>query len=396
MNGYNSFLLISSPIIVENLIIEPFKCWIEIARDMSDEEASDVVEDTSYLEEEEEAIDEQSYDEQIEKTEDSFKTLKAELKRSKWSVFLFVGITVVMFGFALFPMSTSVPYDGLWGAAEKDIGFVWGPSASGEDLMDVPFELEVEVVRAPSVSSEVTLEAYVLKLDDCQDLGVSEFQQVAKEGGSHEYQYSSKKNPLEGETYNFDFNLDMGQHCVKVQFVNDQGIVLKENTELKAKGKLWPNQVIAGVPGMIFLGVSVYAILGLISKRAKVNEILEQERIEEEKIAAAEATTQRISLGPGGPPKSAAGPTGPPKQQKRSGPPKSSISTTVGQQKRSGPPPSSPKVEAEPVQEEIIQTDESVFEPAGNDYFYRKMADGTYEQTIYVQSEDGTYIPYEQ
>ena len=374
---------------------------------MSDEEENDMVEQTSHADEAEEVVEEQSSNQQKEQSEVSLEKLEADLKRSKWSVFLFVGITVVMFGFALFPMSTNVPYDGLWGAAEKDIGFVWGPSASGEDLMDVPFELEVEVVRAPSVSSNVTLEAYVLKLDNCQDLQVSEFQQIAKQEHNHDYQYFSKKSPLEGETYTFEFNLDMGQHCVKVQFVNDQGNVLKENTELKAKGKLWPNQVIAGVPGFIFLSVSIYAILGLLTNRSRVSEMLEQERIEEEKLAAEAATAERISQGPGGappksavgpsgPPKSASGPSGPPKQEKRSGPPKSSISSATDSPKRSGPPPSNTEVKEEVVPEVISQTDDSVFEPAGNGYFYRKMADGTYEQTIYVQSEDGTYTPYQE
>ena len=58
----------------------------------------------------------------------------------------------------------------------------------------------------------------------------------------------------------------------------------------------------------------------------------------------------------------------------------------------------SPVVKSPPFQvpEVISQTDDSVFEPAGNGYFYRKMADGTYEQTIYVQSEDGTYTPYQE
>ena len=363
---------------------------------MSDEDAIDMVEETSHSEEEEGVVEEQSHPQQTEQSEKSLKTLEAELKRSKWSVFLFVGITIVLFGFTIFPMSMNVPYDPLWGAAQKDIGFVWGPSASGEDLMDVPFELEVEVVRAPSISSNVTLEAYVLKLDDCQDLEVSEFQQIAKEGGSHDYQYLSKKGPLEGETYTFEFNLDMGQYCVKVQYVNDQGTVQKQNTDLSVKGKLWPNQVIAGVPGFILLGISIYAILGLLNKRNRVNEIHKQDRLEEEKLAVEEATAKRISQGPGGPPKSAAGPSGPPKPQKRSGPPKSSISASTDLQKRSGPPPSNSEVKPEPVQEEIAPITDSVYEPAGDGYFYHKMADGTYEQTIYVQSEDGTYVPYQE
>jgi hypothetical protein len=366
---------------------------------MSDEGADDIVDETSYSDEDEEVVDEQSPSQEIEQSEDSLETLQTELKRSKWGAFLFVGLTVVMFGFALFPMSTNVPYDGLWGTAEKDIGFVWGPSPSGEDLMDVPFELEVEVVRAPSVSSTVTLEAYVLKLENCQDLVVSDYQQLAKEGGNHDYQYSSIKSPLEGETYTFEFDLDMGQHCAKVQYVNDQGNILKQNTDMKVKGKLWPNQVLAGVPGFIFFGLSIYAILGLLSKRTKVKQILEQERLDEvaaQRISQGPAGPPKSAAGPSGPPKSAAGPSGPPKPQKRSGPPKSSISTSTDQPKRSGPPPSNTEANVESVEEENAQTDDSTYEPAGNGYFYRKMADGSYEQIIYVQTEDGTFTPYEQ
>ena len=372
---------------------------------MSDEEMSDILEEASDNEVIEEMAVEESPSEEIAPQETSLSSLKADLKRSKWSVFLFVGITVVMFGFALVPMSTNIPYDGLWGTAEKDIGFVWGPSASGEDLMDVPFELEVEVISAPSVATNVTLEAYVLKLDDCLDLEVSEFELIAKQGGSHEYQYSSRKAPLEGQIYTFEFNLDMGEHCAKVQFVDDQGRTLKQNTELKAKGKLWPNQVIAGVPGFIFIGVSIYTFLGFRNKSSKVKQLMEQERIEEEKLAGEAATAERISLGPGGPPKSegpvgppksAVGPSGPPKVEKRSGPPRSTISKSSDSSKRSGPPPANLDSASELVQETSPEVDDSVFEPAGNGYFYRKMADGSYEQTIYVQSEDGTYSPYQE
>lgn len=372
---------------------------------MSDEEMSDIPEKASENEVIEEMAVEESPSEETAPKEESLSSLKAELKRSKGSVFLFVGITVVMFGFALFPMSTNIPYDGLWGTAEKDIGFVWGPSASGEDLMDVPFELEVEVISAPSVATNVTLEAYVLKLDDCLDLEVSEFELIAKQGGSHEYQYSSRKAPLEGQTYTFEFNLDMGEHCAKVQFVDDQGRTLKQNTELKAKGKLWPNQVIAGIPGFIFIGISIYTLLGFRNKNSKVKQLIEQERIEEEKLAGEAATAERISLGPGGPPKldgpagppkSAVGPSGPPKVEKRSGPPRSTISKSSDSSKRSGPPPANSDSVSELVQETSLEVDDSVFEPAGNGYFYRKMVDGSYEQTIYVQSEDGTYSPYQE
>ena len=51
-----------------------------------------------------------------------------------------------------------------------------------------------------------------------------------------------------------------------------------------------------------------------------------------------------------------------------------------------GPPGAAPA--AEP-------TTEPVFEPAENGYFFRKMPDGSYDQTVYVQAEDGSYVPYQ-
>ena len=33
--------------------------------------------------------------------------------------------------------------------------------------------------------------------------------------------------------------------------------------------------------------------------------------------------------------------------------------------------------------------------PAENGYFFRKMPDGSYDQTVYVQNADGAYVPHE-
>ncbi|MGB2340806.1 MAG: hypothetical protein ACPH9K_07410, partial [Candidatus Poseidoniaceae archaeon] len=74
--------------------------------------------------------------------------------------------------------------------------------------------------------------------------------------------------------------------------------------------------------------------------------------------------------GPSGPPPSAAGPSGPPPASP--GP--------------AGPPEAAPSEEP---------ATEPVFEPAENGYFFRKMPDGTYDQTVYVQAEDGSYVPYQ-
>lgn len=63
---------------------------------------------------------------------------KEELKKSRWNVFLWLGIAVLMFTFALFPMPFSAGYDDFTHSVEKDIGFVWGPSLPGDDLLTPP------------------------------------------------------------------------------------------------------------------------------------------------------------------------------------------------------------------------------------------------------------------
>ena len=75
----------------------------------------------------------------------TFEQRQEALKQSRWNVFLWLGIAVLMFGFALFPMSFDESYDGFTNSAEKDIGWVWGPSLPGEDFMDVPLSIDAKV-----------------------------------------------------------------------------------------------------------------------------------------------------------------------------------------------------------------------------------------------------------
>ena len=377
---------------------------------MSEEDMGAEVEDISPPEEDE--VDTEQVDngaQEPQNAEQKIKMLKDGIKKSRWNVFLLLGVSLVMFGFALFPLTMSVPYDDLWGTSEKDLGYVWGPSSPGEDFLDVPFELDVEIVRAPSVSDNVTLEVYILKAKDCQDLSLSELEVIARGGNSHNNQFASLDSPLEGETYTFDFNLDMGHYCTKVQFVDSKGETLKQNTRLNVNGKLWPNQVVTGLPGIVFLGLSIFAFIGSQKKSAKLKSILEKRKVSEEQLILEAVSAEKIAQGPAGPPQSSSGPSGPPQKQKKSGPPQSMVSQDTSTSRRSGPPPTSTTVEVdmhdqgtsdsvievETTQETVI-SDESTFEPAGNGYFYRKMSDGTYEQVIYVQSADGTYVPYQQ
>ena len=147
---------------------------------------------------------------------------------------------------------------------------------------------------------------------------------------------------------------------------------------MSVDGKVWPNQVIGGLFGIICLSLSAFAFIGAQKHGAQLKTLLENgDESTEEKVLAS-LTDSRVAAGPTGPP--SPGPTGPP----AAGP--------------TGPPapetPHAPLVEASQVQQPV-EAPEATFEPAEGGYFFKKLADGTYEQTVYVQNPDGSYAPYE-
>ena len=316
----------------------------------------------------------------------SFDQRKEELKKSRWNVFLWLGIAVLMFTFALFPMPFSAGYDDFTHSVEKDIGFVWGPSLPGDDLFDAPLHLEV-LISSPPTHSEIRLDAYVIKQNNCQqNLGV--FTEEAKLGTNHAYQYQSIDTLIEDEEYTFKFSVDPGQYCVIIQYFNEtSGEVDKTSSnDMSVKGKMWPNQVIGGIFGIICLSLSAFAFIGAQKHGAHVKSILENGDESTEDKVLASLTGARVAAGPTGAPPSA-GPTGGPPSAGPAGPPEA-VEATVAQ------------TPAEPV-EEITQTapepvsSEAIFEPAEGGYFFKKLPDGTYEQTVYVQNADGSYTPHE-
>ena len=311
---------------------------------------------------------------------------KEELKKSRWNVFLWLGIAVLMFTFALFPMPFSAGYDDFTHSVEKDIGFVWGPSLPGDDLFDAPLHLEV-LISSPPTHSEIRLDAYVIKQNNCQqNLGV--FTEEAKLGTNHAYQYQSVDTLIEDEEYTFKFSVDPGQYCVIIQYFNEtSGEVDKTSSnDMSVKGKMWPNQVIGGIFGIICLSLSAFAFIGAQKHGAHVKSILENGDESTEDKVLASLTGARVAAGPTGAPPSA-GPTGGPPSAGPAGPPEA-VEAPVAQ------------TPAEPV-EEITQTapepvsSEAIFEPAEGGYFFKKLPDGTYEQTVYVQNADGSYTPHE-
>lgn len=385
--------------------IVPFKWNGLLALSMSEESVLE-----SQLDENAEppASDEEQSTESEEASLENIEVLQAKLKRSRWNVFTFLGLAFLMFAFALFPFPFEAEYgEQSFGSVTKDTGFVWGPSPSGEDFMDVPLRLDVEAIGIPAISTNITLEAFVLKLE-CDDNSRGDAIDEARQNPTHEFQYQTKKFPAEGETYTFDFDVDMGRHCVIVQFVGDDNEGLAQSgTNLKVKGKLWPNQIIAGVPGVLFIGLSLFAFIGAQKLGAKIKSMLEDENVSDEQLVLEEAKRRKIAQGPSGPPQPITGPSGPPAKSS-SGP--SNIATSSNSQStRSGPPPqATPQTDTTPQPEAVAEQpqqtspvdqqtegDGAQFEDAGNGYFYKKLANGTYEQVIYIKDANGSYVPYE-
>ena len=329
------------------------------------------------------AVDEDQ-DERLE--EMSLEERKERLKKVRWNVFLYLGVAAILFGFALFPMPFSADYDGFSKSAEKDIGLVWGVPVDGEDMFDVPMRLTV-TATSPPTQSNINIAVYVIEQDDCTDFTLSEKMQDAKTGDSHSNQYQeAESRVLADGTYDFEFNIDPGQYCLIAEYIDGNGDkITSDEQSLSVEGKLYPNQFIGGVLGLLCLGLSGFAFVGAQKHGAVLRKILEGENETTESRVLSEASQDRIAAGPSGAPPSS-GPSGPPGAPPTgpAGPPEPSAS------------PDAPDTEAtaEPA-EEPSSADEGTYEAAENGYFFRKMPDGTYDQTVYVKTDDGTYVPHE-
>ena len=329
------------------------------------------------------AVDEDQ-DERLE--EMSLEERKERLKKVRWNVFLYLGVAAILFGFALFPMPFSADYDGFSKSAEKDIGLVWGVPVDGEDMFDVPMRLTV-TATSPPTQSNINIAIYVIEQDDCTDFTLSEKMQDAKTGGSHSNQYQeAESRVLADGTYDFEFNIDPGQYCLIAEYIDGNGDkITSDEQSLSVEGKLYPNQFIGGVLGLLCLGLSGFAFVGAQKHGAVLRKILEGENETTESRVLSEASQDRIAAGPSGAPPSS-GPSGPPGAPPTgpAGPPEPTAS------------PDAPDTEAtaEPA-EEPSSANEGTYEAAENGYFFRKMPDGTYDQTVYVKTDDGTYVPHE-
>ena len=355
--------------------------------------------DDEQVEPSEDIVVDEDMDEQLEDM--SLEGRKAALTKARWNVFMYLGIAAILFGFALFPMPFSADYDNFTNSAEKDLDYIWGLPVPGADFTDVPVTITVDVINPPAQAG-VLLGVYLIQADNCQS-NLGEYTTIARNGSGHTHHYKvTKTTPSAGATYEFKFDVDPASYCMIVQYVNTNGDNLGNldaNEDMKVEGKMWPNQIFAGVLGLSSLVLSAFAFIGAQKYGATVRTMLEGGNETIESKVLSELSKDKIAAGPAGAPPivPTGGSTGGPTSGPTSGPSSGPTSAPT-----SGPPSAPPaeSVESEPIVEEVTEAATSPvgerYEETDNGYYFKIFADGSYDQSVYVKAEDGSFSAYQE
>ena len=316
------------------------------------------------------------------------------LKKSRWNVFMYLGIAALLFGFALYPfMTVDLSVDEGIGSIDKTVT-VWGLPVDGEDFTDIPVKTTVIVQAVPTDVDSI--EIFMIenpKGCDVTDGSIGNMRVDLQNGDAkHPNKYHLIENPVESQVYDVEFGVDPGIYCLQVvvstQSQNYGGINVNSETDI------YPTQMPLAIIATLCLAMSAFAFIGAQKHGRFVKSLVEPKMTPTiEDTVLADATTQKIAAGPQGPP---SGPTGPPTGP--TGPPTGPTGPPAGP---TGPPQSPPS-EQENVAESTIEqpttqpeqaSEQDVYEDQGNGWFFRKFPDGTYDQTVYVV-QDGKYVPY--
>jgi hypothetical protein len=301
------------------------------------------------------------------------------LKRSRWNVFMYLGLAVVLFGFALYPfMSLSLHVDEGVGSVEETVT-IWALPIPGEDITDIPVEIEIIVQAIPVDAQSIEVLMIENKVNGCSDTDgtITGVMGELRNGESeHPNNYHIIENPVESQSYEIDFKADPGMYCIRVVVDSPGDDFAGVNVESQID--MYPTQFPLALIGAVSLLLSAFAFIGAQKHGKFVKSLIEpKEELSVEESILAQTASARITAGPSGPP--VVGPTGPP---------------TAGP---SGPPqtgPSGPPVaESDSTVKPEAEAESEVYEDQGDGWFFRKLPDGAYDQSVYV-IEDGQYVPY--
>lgn len=304
------------------------------------------------------------------------------LKKSRWNVFMYLGLAALFFGFALYPFMSTVLYvdEGI-GSIDKTID-VWGMDTPGEGFSDISVEI---VVVVQSVPTDVqSIDVYMIENPqgcDSTDGSIGKERSSLQSGDSeHPNSYHTIENPVESQSYDIEFTVDPGIYCVQIVVnTNNQNF---EGINVEASINMYPTQLPLALVGVVCISLSGFAFIGAQKNGKYVKSLIEpktEPSIEETVLS--QTSSDKIIAGPSGPP---TGPTGPPTGPSAgpTGPPAGPSSVPASEQA----PEAQPEADA-PVAEE------GVFEDQGDGWFFRKLPDGNYDQTVYTFT-DGQYVPH--
>ena len=354
-----------------------------------------------------------------------------------------------MFILSLVPISTGLVVDSY--SKDYDTGQLYGIPISGADFTDIPTDVVLTIEQLP-VSTK-SIDVFLIEAESCviESNGIMQEYtdkdgntlsdirlEVIENGPRHQWQHAVIDAPVIGQEYVLSFEVDPGMYCM--QIITDAEFKTPNSVNVDVQFKFYPFQIIRGVIAIISLGLSIFAFIGaqkhgqwvrdakLPTGKSVEQEILDQTSQRESQqdplvhppahlalwsalrsIRSAQfirslwsafliwpcrpSRTLRpiwsASSGPAGPPE----PSGPPASSGPAGPPEPSGPPTSSGP--AGPPDAAPNGQAETAEQPPWATDGSVFEPQGDGYYFRKMTDGSYDQTVYYVGSDGEYVPYE-
>ena len=325
------------------------------------------------------------------------------LKKSRWNLILYLGVAGILFAFALYPfISTDLSVDEGIGSTDYTVQ-VWGLPIPGEDVTDIPVKISVVVQSLPTDVDSIQIFMIENPKGCDNNDGSIESKQNELVAGEEDFpnQLYNISNPVESTTYEVDFGVDPGIYCL---IISVDGGVDKSGIDVDAELDIYPVQFPLIIIASFCLLMSIFAFVGLRKhgKFVKIMEETDNNKTGKDSVLD-QIAARRIRSGPSGPP---TGPSGPPSGP--TGPPTGSFGPPSGP---TGPPSAGPTgppenknetvkavKESEPQQEVEAtppqQLDEDVYEDQGDGWFFRKFADGTYDQTVYTL-QDGQYIAYE-